>query len=142
MTTTPELDPDTIRLIDDTIDATTEQADSNRVFVTTDRTAPAILAALLEAGWKPPTPTTPDTTTGVPIEFVIEERHDTRWVRARTVRVEQDEQHRQPWRPAPTIDRIERDARALLDWYRTLHPHTTFRLVREDITRTRTVIDP
>lgn len=55
-------DPDTehvgtIRLIEDVIDATSDRmfaSGGGRLTVTTDRTAPAILAALVERGWTPP----------------------------------------------------------------------------------------
>lgn len=132
-TPTPDLDPDAVRLVEDTIDATSERwscgAYGCDTRFTTDRTAPAILAALLEAGWQPPAPVT-HTSIHVRTEHVIEQRAEHRWVR--TI----------------TLD-LESDARTILTQYRSIHPNTTFRLVREHITHTpehithtRTHIDP
>lgn len=47
-----------VRLVWDVIDATSEPADSPRAFVPTERTAGAVIAALVEAGWTPPQPST------------------------------------------------------------------------------------
>lgn len=55
-TPTPEVDPDAVRLVEDVIDATSTEggfthADAR---VPTADTGPAIVRALVEAGWQPP----------------------------------------------------------------------------------------
>lgn len=51
-----------VRLVEDAIDATSADAsfDGLRVAVPTDRTGLAVVEALVEAGWAPPGPATPD----------------------------------------------------------------------------------
>lgn len=53
-TPTPEVDPDTVRLVEDTIDATSDRLGVCQWRVPTADTGPAIVRALVEAGWQPP----------------------------------------------------------------------------------------